>query len=515
MEKELYKWQKECLNSWKNAGCRGIVDVTTGAGKSYFACAAILYLQDKFPNLRVRIVVPTLMLAGQWRNCLIQNTALSVGMRNGQVKNTPDNDATIYVVNSARYSISKHILSDFESDHPVLLIADECHHYSSTENSHIFDFIRYMNNSSDKYYSLGLSATPFSVSNREILSQYLGETVYKYHADDAVTDGIISPFVIFETALSFNKSEWDEYDRISLQLSKLYKLLLQEYPYLKDIPDRSFFATIHQLTAYEDDEDSIAYKYFTLTLARRKITLLARSRLLCARELISRLHADKRILVFCERIEQAESIKEILSQNITKRISMYHSNMTPDAKRLSLDNFRMHQTNILISCRALDEGMDVPDADVGIVLSSTSVERQRIQRLGRIIRRSDNKEKAALYYLYIKESSDDHAYISEIKCSNVIRMTYNTAENHFINPWYEDLASSVYKEYSKKMSDITKKEFISCIEEGIARHDWMYSPNEIEKKLQSETDNHIRNYYTVMKKISIQNLHNKKEQETF
>lgn len=506
MNKKLYKWQKECLNNWINAGFHGIVDVTTGAGKSYFACAAILYLLNKYPDLRVRIIVPTLMLSRQWRENLINNTTLSVGMYNGQIKNSPDNDATIYVVNSARYTVSRHILSDFSTGHPVLLIADECHHYGSTENSHIFDFIHYMNDSSDKYYSLGLSATPFSESNRLILLQHLGKVVYQYHAADAVTDGIISPFIIFETALSFNKCEWEEYDRISIQLSKLYKLLLIEYPHLRDVPDRSFFASIRQLVSYEDDEDSIVYKYFTLTLKRRKITLLAESRLSCTKELILRLHQDNRILIFCERIEQAESIKTIISNNITKRISLYHSNMTPDAKRLSLDNFRMRQSNILISCRALDEGMDVPDADVGIVLSSTSVERQRIQRLGRILRHSDSKEKAVLYYLYIKESSDDHSYISGMKNTKVIRMKYNTAENHFINPEYESLAASVYEEYLNKMTRITKSEFKLCIEEGITRYDWMCTPDVIEKKLQHETDNHIRNYYLVMKKISMLNL---------
>lgn len=60
-----------------------------------------------------------------------------------------------------------------------------------------------------------------------------------------------------------------------------------------------------------------------------------------------------------------------------------HSAMAPDARKPALERFRDGEVRILISCRALNEGFDVPSASIGIVMSSTSVNRQRIQRLGR------------------------------------------------------------------------------------------------------------------------------------
>ena len=65
---ELYKWQRDCLDRWTENTCTGIVNVVTGAGKTVFALAAMDRLREKYPELRVRIVVPTVPLARQWES---------------------------------------------------------------------------------------------------------------------------------------------------------------------------------------------------------------------------------------------------------------------------------------------------------------------------------------------------------------------------------------------------------------------------------------------------------------
>ena len=87
--------------------------------------------------------------------------------------------------------------------------------------------------------------------------------------------------------------------------------------------------------------------------------------------------------------------------------------MAPDARKLSLARFRDGEVRILVTCRALVEGYDVPSANVGIVMSSASVNRQRTQRLVRILRRAEGKEIASLYYLYVRESSEEASYLPE------------------------------------------------------------------------------------------------------
>lgn len=81
------------------------------------------------------------------------------------------------------------------------------------------------------------------------------------------------------------------------------------------------------------------------------------------------------------------------------------------ANQNTLERFRNSEILILITCKALDEGIDLPDVEIGIILSGTGMERQRLQRLGRILRKSEGKESACLYYLFVKESMEEKSYV--------------------------------------------------------------------------------------------------------
>ena len=69
---DLYKWQQACLEAWEHNRYRGIVNVITGAGKTVMALAAARRLRDLYPDLHVRVLVPTIPLAGQWNQALLE-----------------------------------------------------------------------------------------------------------------------------------------------------------------------------------------------------------------------------------------------------------------------------------------------------------------------------------------------------------------------------------------------------------------------------------------------------------
>jgi superfamily II DNA or RNA helicase len=69
--------------------------------------------------------------------------------------------------------------------------------------------------------------------------------------------------------------------------------------------------------------------------------------------------------------------------------------------------FRTGLADVLVCCRALDEGIDVPEAECAILSASTSSHRQRVQRLGRVLRLSKDKELAHIYTVYVSESERD------------------------------------------------------------------------------------------------------------
>lgn len=137
---------------------------------------------------------------------------------------------------------------------------------------------------------------------------------------------------------------------------------------------------------------------------------MARNRLFCVCELLHSIDAGKRVLIFSESIEQAELLYGLLKENYGGRVGRYHSKAGKQANENALERFRSGDIFILIACKALDEGIDVPDAGIGIILSGTGMQRQRIQRLGRILRRSARKERAELYYLFVKESAEEKSY---------------------------------------------------------------------------------------------------------
>ena len=219
---ELYKWQNACLSAWNDSAHQGIVNVVTGAGKTVLAMAAIDSLYKMYPDLRVRIVVPTIPLAGQWKQALLAHARSEQelpGFYGGTRKDPSNRSRMIYIVNSARTALSRHLRADFALGHHVLLICDECHHYQSPENRRIFDFLTPEIQKSGAYACLGLSATPFPDEEAaEYLQQVLGPEIYRYGFERAERDGVISPFSVCQIGAGFLSDELEAYCTLSKKI---------------------------------------------------------------------------------------------------------------------------------------------------------------------------------------------------------------------------------------------------------------------------------------------------------
>ena len=113
---KLYRWQQECLQAWNTACFRGIAHVVTGAGKTFLALNAMDLYLARCPDARIRIVVPTIPLAQQWQLALLHHVkapSLRPGFWGGGIHSPADSRVMIYIVNSARDSLSQHIRRDF------------------------------------------------------------------------------------------------------------------------------------------------------------------------------------------------------------------------------------------------------------------------------------------------------------------------------------------------------------------------------------------------------------------
>lgn len=400
-----YHWQEECLSVWCKNDCRGIVQTVTGAGKTMLALKAMRYLLPICgKNLWTFIVVPTRALAAQWNRILLSSFLEESASDKPKFQ--------VYVVNSARYRLARQILSKLRGGADVFLVADECHHYTSAENRKIFEFVPCLENVSGHYYSLGLSATVGDRDSAETLKPGLGKTIFQYSYNRALKEGTLAEFRLIQVALHFQKTEYEAYQELTERMKVLRRQLYARYPLLKK-DGSSFFALLQTLAAEDPGAlGTLAKSFLHLSYERKSVVCLAKNRVLFVEELLRETGVEHKVLIFSERIEQAELLFERLRGNgYGARIGKYHSKAGKQANYNALERFRNGEIRILITCKALDEGIDVPDAEIGIILSGTGMERQRLQRLGRILRKSDGKETACLYYLFIRESMEEKNYV--------------------------------------------------------------------------------------------------------
>ena len=507
---QLYAWQEECLLRWKENKYRGIANVITGAGKTMLAMAAAIELisavEAQGRELRIRIVVPTGALAIQWRLQILENLPgvfhkMEVSQYGGNRRDKVKVPCTVYVVNSARYTISRHIAEDLEEGYRVFLIADECHHYGSPENRKIFDFRNRCRNADRDVFTLGLSATPECENFENILLPALGNEIYRYDFERGAAERTISAYWIGQIALSFSQEELYAYDELTIKLMQLYRQLVKEYPYLARKKGKDFFREMRQLAREEEDLPAV---YMNLSYQRAGISQNAVARVECVNSLVQKISTSERIIIFSERIEQAEKMYQVLKPVFPGRVGRYHSGLASDIRKNELEIFRRGEYRILITCRAMDEGIDVPEVSVGIVLSSTAASRQRIQRLGRILRRAENKERAVLYYLFIKEALDDVAYLPDrTDASRIFYLEYDRHLGAFENDRYEEKAECLFEKAMEKLEGREQiDEMKSCLEEGLVRADWLLKREQCQEKIEAAQNRHERNYWICMKRLA-------------
>lgn len=520
MEKELYQWQEDCLKRWFANNSRGIVQAVTGSGKTFLALTAAERLKQALSKpLRVKIVVPTSSLMWQWNRALrefltsdnvsppSENLHQMIGLRGDGCKSSPNCSYMIYVINSARYELARQILTELKNGEFVLLIADECHHYASGQNQLIFEFLPYIKPYETHFFSLGLTATLPTGQAKHDLMAFLGKKLYTYGMTQAAAMHTVCQYDIFHIELSFQKAERAEYDDISDQLLLIYRKLVQLYPFLAQMDSSERYELINRLCGDKNPTAAkLARKYMRLTYMRTNLVCLASARIACACSLIERLTQhllqNERILIFGERIGQAEELFSLLQKQYSDRVGRYHSKMGPQANKNVLERFRTGDIRILIACKSMDEGIDVPDASIGIILSGTSTKRQRIQRLGRIIRKNEGKSRALLYYLHLADTSEETFFLPDSKESRSFNLEFISGTQRFRHPLYDKAANKLLRKmWHAGIQKDQLREARRCLRIGCIRSDWLTEQQEIEEQIRNAKYIRDKNYWICMKKL--------------
>jgi len=506
---QLYKWQETCIDQWINSNYRGIAQVATGGGKTFMAIHAALQLKEDNPNLKVKIVVPKAFLVNQWKSCLIEDFSINkqnIGCYYGKEKCLSSKPFMIYVINSARYTLARKILDESKKGFSHLLILDECHHYSSQENSKIFEFLFDKQYDLTKYYSLGLSATPKTTTFHSTIEKFIGPIIFTYTINEAMEDKIINDCILYNVKLKFTNKELESYNEVSAQISKLIGILYSSFPEMnkQKMNYDQFLSFLKKLIRTRDeDASSLAKSIIIKLLERQNILYNASSRLSAVISLVDILNKDKKIMIFTERITQTNALFSILNKKYFGKVSHFHSKMEESEKQFSLESYRSGITNILITCKALDEGLNIPSSDIGIILSGNSQERQRIQRLGRILRKIKGKSLSSLFYCYLGDSVEKDFLLNEsFKEEREFNLKFNTNLKSFSFPYYEEMAERMLKQVKTKNESLLPL-FSKYLKEGTFKNDWLESLNYIEKQRAEATDLDRKNYWYCMKKLKL------------
>lgn len=370
LELTPYPHQRDALAAWRRAGQQGVIVLPTGAGKTYLAQLAIQAVQQS-----ALIVVPTLDLMQQWyAHLLAAFPDTTVGLLGGGA-----HDRTPLLV--ATYD-SAAIHAETLGNRYALLVCDECHHLPG-------DFTRVIAEYSLAPYRLGLTATPERTDGKHRdLQELLGPEVYRL-APEALAGTVLAPYDIVPLTVQLSTSERQLYGSLIdtrnafLQHQGIRLGTLKGWQTFVQASARSREGR----RAMRAHREARTLAFGTEGKLRVLATLLAQ-------------HYPTRTLIFTEDNAMVYRI----ARNFLIPAITHH---TPVKERHDIvQRFRNGDYPVVAASRVLNEGIDVPEASIAIVLSGTGSQREYIQRLGRILRQSEGK-RAVLYEVVAEATSEE------------------------------------------------------------------------------------------------------------
>lgn len=391
----LYPWQQEALQAWHRNGRKGVIEAVTGAGKTKVGVAAAFEALRQ--GIKVLVLVPTAELQRQWLSSIARDLpkARRGGLGAGLTQTLDTVDILVAIVHSASTGPT------LRSHKAGLLIADECHRYAAPMFAGALQ--------AGYAWRLGLTATYERADgeHENVLSPYFGGVIFRLWYDRALKDGVIAPFDIAYVGVRLTSGERARYDEYSTTMSEAARLL-ETYAGIPRRPFPAFIAAVGKLAASESAsrESTIARRYMRAMASRLTLLADAETKYEALAALKPSVDLSMGTLVFTQTQDSARRAQQLFSE-LGARASAIYSGMDRDERRQGMADFRSGASQVLAAPRLLDEGIDVPEADLGIVVAANRSQRQMVQRLGRVIRKKADGRAGRLVVLYSKDTVED------------------------------------------------------------------------------------------------------------
>ncbi len=366
--REPRPFQTEALVAWKKAKARGVVVLPTGSGKSHVAVMAIAEKQRS-----TLVVAPTLDLVRQWHELLSTSFAVPVGIVGGGEHTVLPLTVTTY---DSAYLHMERLGNQFG-----LIVFDECHHLPGASYALIAKLCL-------APYRLGLSATPERADGREsLLDDLIGPRVYQQQIND-LSGEYLAEYTTERVVIELTAAEREEYQ----VAREVYLAFIRSQGIQMGSPQGFSEFILRSARSEQGRTAMAAYR------KQRSLALAATGKLEYLQHLLQ-LHRQDRMIVFTQDNATAYGVsRRFLIPIIT------HQTKIKERSEI-LKGFDAGRYRALVTSKVLNEGVDIPSANVAVVVSGSGSVMEHVQRLGRILRRHGD-EQAILYELVSKDTSE-------------------------------------------------------------------------------------------------------------
>jgi superfamily II DNA or RNA helicase/HKD family nuclease len=435
-DKKLFFYQADALNKWKENSYRLLFEMATGTGKTRTAIAGIKYLNQTRKKLITIISTPQNTLSKQWKEevdalglCFDESDVVD-----GSVVNWEGLLTKLLYKNGAGLAdhcvfYTTHITASSEKfigafttclhlDTEVLFVGDETHWLGARKlQNALLDIYK---------YRIGLSATPsrwFDDSGTARLVDYYGNANFEFTIKDALTEynpmtgkHFLVNYNYLISTVRLNGDETKEYQSVSNRISKIWRM--------------------------KDHDADAALCLERLMEKRANIIKNAESKYEELERILDELDAKGGIqnLIIFVSPQQIQSVLGILNERGVISHKLTEKEGTKPERRYNnkseretiIAKFKAGVYKTLVAIKCMDEGIDIPTADVGILMASSTNPREYVQRIGRIIRQAPDKKFANLYDICVDTIAgldDDVAELErKIRAKEQIRLR-EIAEN--------------------------------------------------------------------------------------
>jgi superfamily II DNA or RNA helicase len=368
VHREPRPYQSEALDAWRRAGGRGVVVLPTGAGKTQVAMMAI---DDR--RRSTIVVAPTLDLVRQWYDVLRATFDVPVGVIGGGEHDPKALTVTTY---DSAYLHMEHLGARFG-----LIVFDECHHLPSPTYALAARLAL-------APFRLGLTATPERTDGLDAaLSGLVGPTVYRRDIGE-LAGAYLADYETERVEVELSPEEREEHDAER----SIYRAFLGKHMIQMSSP-RGFGEFV--MRSARSTEGRRAMKAYR---RQRELAFAATAKLAYLEHLLS-VHRHDRTLVFTQDNRTAHEV----SRRFLVPVITHQTKVTERSAILA--GFSQGTYGAIATSKVLNEGVDVPDANVAVVLSGSGSVREHVQRLGRILRQREGK-RALLYELVTARTTE-------------------------------------------------------------------------------------------------------------